>query len=212
MSIRRKKDRRDKGVDAGLIDRSARGVDDPFDGGGDTHIVGAGRGARWLARWRRIELVVGLLLVAAGFVAVGMGWYDASGTPDVRRQMQALISGGFGGLAAVVLGAAVLQAHVQSRGSRQLADKLDGVTGALLELASVPVQTGESGSFRRAPGGTSEAVASQRVLASHASFHAAGCDLTAGRDSLRELRREDAETEGLSPCGVCLPTRELASR
>lgn len=208
MKFFRNTDRRAKAVHTYPIERSDGDVTARLDGGRDEHVVVSGRGERWLARWRRIELVVGLLLVAAGFVAVGMGWYDASGTPDVRRQMQALISGGFGGLAAVVLGAAVLQAHVHSRGSRQLADKLDGVTSALLELAMAPFEA--SAPFSPTPSETSHRP--HRVLASHASYHAAGCDLTAGRDSLREISRDEADAEGLSPCSVCLPSLELVAR
>lgn len=206
--------RNDKAED-GAVDRFDDPFDEPSDGpGGHESVAVTGRTDRLLAGWRRIELAVGLLLVAAGFVAVGLGWYDASGTPDVRRQMQSLISGGFGGLAAVVLGAAVIQAHVQSRGTHQLADKFDGVAAALLELAGVPTAAGEEGptwpSGQASSGGGARAP--QQVLASHASYHAAGCDLTDGRDSLRELSLDEAEAEGLARCSVCLPAPTLAAR
>lgn len=198
----------------GSVDRLEDVFDERSDGPGAHESVSVtGRADRLLAGWRRIELAVGLLLVAAGFVAVGLGWYDASGTPDVRRQMQSLISGGFGGLAAVILGAAVIQAHVQSRGTRQLADKFDGVAAALLELARVPIASKE---VPTQPNGQESsgwgAGSLQQVLASHASYHAAGCDLTGGRDSLRELSLEEAEAEGLTRCGVCLPAGKLAVR
>lgn len=172
----------------------------------------AGRGAKFLARWRRIELAVGLLLVAAGFVAVALGWYDASGTPDVRRQMQALISGGLGGLAAVVLGAALLQAHVQSRDTRQLASKFDGVTDALLELAR-NVSAGDEHAAARGNGSgpPADPTAPTPVLASHASYHAAGCDLAADRGSLRDLSIEQARDEGLAPCRVCQSVPRMAA-
>lgn len=162
------------------------------------------RTERLLDKWRRIELPAGLILVAVGFVAVGMGWYDASGTTDVRRQMQALISGGFGGLAAVVLGAALVQAHVTSNSFGQLSGKFDRVADALLDLAQSrdtsdgSVGTPATGMARTPP-------AAAHVIASHASFHAPGCDLTAGREGLRELTVEQAQREDLRMCRVCLP-------
>lgn len=171
------------------------------------------RPERLLERWQRVELVVGLVLVAVGFVAVGLGWYDASGTADVRRQMQALISGGFGGLAAVVLGAAIVQAHVSAKGAEDLAGKLERVADALLDLAysASPADSVRSGSPVSPDtdqiGALSRPQALTHVLASHASYHAPGCDLAEGRDGLRELTVNQAEKEQLRPCRVCLPAQ-----
>lgn len=164
-----------------------------------------GRMEGLLNKWRLVELPAGLVLIAAGFVAVALGWYDASGTADVRRQLQALISGGFGGLAAVVLGAALVQAHVNSKGARELAGKFDRVADALLDLAY---------SREAAPTADAQEMPSAwrpqaltHVLASHASYHAPGCDLTTGREGLRQLTVNEAEREELRPCGVCLPSQ-----
>lgn len=163
------------------------------------------RAERLLEKWRRIELPAGLILVAGGFVAVALGWYDASGTADVRRQMQALISGGFGGLAAVVLGASLVQAHVTSTSFGQLSGKFERVADALLDLAqSREISDGSVGTRTRGVAGTPPGAA--HVIASHASFHAPGCDLTAGREELRELTVEQAQREDLRMCRVCLPS------
>lgn len=59
---------------------------------------------------RRAKLVA-MLLVTAGFIAIGVGWWGASGTRDVSEQIPFLISGGILGLALVLLGAAVFVAH-----------------------------------------------------------------------------------------------------
>lgn len=163
-----------------------------------------------LRRWRDVELPIGLLLVAIGFVAVALGWYDASGTADVRRQLQSLISGGFGGLAAVVLGTGLIQAHVSGKGSRDLAQKFERVGDALLDLAHSETSAPVSPDTMEIPV-LPRPQAVTHVLASHASYHAPGCDVAQGRDGLREMTVERAENENLRPCGVCLPARSVSA-
>lgn len=172
------------------------------------------RPERLLGAWRRFELPIGLLLVAAGFVGVALGWYDASGTADVRRQLQALISGGFGGLAAVVLGVGLIQTHVASKNSRELAGKFERVADALLDLAystETPAPASVAATDTQQIPRASSPQAVTHVLASHASYHVPGCDLTRGREDLRELTVNDAEAEDLRPCGVCLSSRVVTS-
>ncbi|HZQ87619.1 MAG TPA: hypothetical protein VFA83_22425 [Acidimicrobiales bacterium] len=146
------------------------------------------RGLRWFAR---VELPLGLALVAAGFAAIGLGWLDASGTADVRVQMQDLISGGVGGLALVIVGGFLLIAQLAERAARRSEQKLDRVTAALLAMA---------GSV--APSLVDEP--SDEVVASHASYHVASCDLTTGRRRLRKMSKANAVAEGLEPCSVCI--------
>jgi ABC-type branched-subunit amino acid transport system permease subunit len=56
----------------------------------------------------RIPSVIGGVLVAVGFAAIALAWYHAGNTDQVWVQNQELLSGGIGGLAAVVLGSALL--------------------------------------------------------------------------------------------------------
>ncbi|HVE98143.1 MAG TPA: hypothetical protein VNA12_03090 [Mycobacteriales bacterium] len=51
-------------------------------------------------------------IVAAGFVAIALAWRGASLTPYVPFQVPFLVSGGFGGLALVVLGLGLFDVHV----------------------------------------------------------------------------------------------------
>ena len=53
-------------------------------------------------------VVFGGLVAATGFVAIGLAWYHAGNTSQVWIQNQELISGGVGGLALVVFGAALI--------------------------------------------------------------------------------------------------------
>ena len=52
-------------------------------------------------------LVVMTLLAVAGFVAVGVAWYQAAGLFHVALQLPYLVSGGLGGLALIGSGLAL---------------------------------------------------------------------------------------------------------
>lgn len=58
----------------------------------------------------RVQLtaVAGLVLVLAGFVAVGLAWYHSGDRASLFLQMQYLISGGVGGLGLITFGSALL--------------------------------------------------------------------------------------------------------
>ena len=162
---------------------------------------------RVLALLVRVQTPLGLLLVVAGFVAVFLGWLEASGTADVRIQMQDLISGGVGGLGMLVVGGVLLQSALSDRAAYRTEVALARIAD-LLEPASGATVSGLS------PVGTSDATQDVdgrgrvAVLATHASFHLPGCDLLDDREAeqvtpttLRQARRK-----GLQACRVCVPT------
>lgn len=160
------------------------------------------RNERLLDRWKRVELPVGIVLIAAGFLAVFLGWVDASGTVEVHRQLQAMISGGFGGLALVLLGATFVISHVGSTSARQLEGKLDRVADALLDLA-----------FREEDDAARDITAQIRepvVLASNASYHLPECDLVKGREEgMRQVPLSEVAFSDLTACGVCRPRAKM---
>lgn len=155
-----------------------------------------------LERWGRVELWVGLAVIAVGFIAVAVGWFKAADTADVRVQIQAMISGGLGGLALVLAGAALIHSHATTSGFRRLERQLDRVADAVLDLAITEEHQLAGVATRRYEPTT--------VLASHASYHKPGCDLAAGREGLREMSLGQAEQEELRPCGVCFTTSQGA--
>jgi hypothetical protein len=69
--------------------------------------------------WSRDPAAPSLLLYAAlvvgGFVAIGLGWRAAARTLIVPFQVPALVSGGIGGLALIVLGAGLAATQVGRR-------------------------------------------------------------------------------------------------
>lgn len=63
------------------------------------------------AKEDRRNQAIGAVLVLAGLVLIGSGWWGASGTRDVSEQIPYLISGGVLGLALVIAGSALLVAQ-----------------------------------------------------------------------------------------------------
>lgn len=154
---------------------------------------------RVVERVARVQSLLGLLLVVGGFAAIFFGWLEASGTADVRVQMQDLISGGIGGLGMLVVGGVLLQSALADRSAAR-------TEAALARLAAV-----------LGPAPTDRGLhlvgdVSSDVVATHASYHRPGCDLLTARDStaLRTLPGEQARAEGLGACRVCRPDEAVA--
>jgi hypothetical protein len=152
---------------------------------------------RVLAALVRVQTPLGLLLVVAGFTCVFLGWLEASGTADVRVQMQDLISGGVGGLGMIIIGGVLLQSALADRAARRTETALDRLADAL----GVEPRVGTRGQ----PG--LDAPQDSVVLATHASFHREGCDLLEDRerDELTRTSEAQARRRRLQSCRVCFP-------
>jgi hypothetical protein len=151
-----------------------------------------------------VQTPLGLLLVIGGFVAVFLGWLEASGTADVRVQMQDLISGGIGGLALLFVGGVLLQSALADRVARRTEVALGRLADALvpgaLPAGAVPAAR---------PAAESNGLgAADAVLATHASYHLPACDLLDGRqtEQVRPTTIRQARRSGLAACRVCFPT------
>lgn len=77
------------------------------------------------------SLVVFAAIVVAGLLAIGLGWRVAAHTAFVPAQIAALMSGGLGGLALVVIGAVLTVVQV----GRRLAAAEAQATDAVLDEA-----------------------------------------------------------------------------
>lgn len=67
--------------------------------------------------------VLGWLLIAVGFAVIGAGWGGVQSTPVVAVQLAYLASGGFVGMALVVVGVGLLNQD-DVRASRQILEEL----------------------------------------------------------------------------------------
>jgi hypothetical protein len=141
----------------------------------------------------RFVALLGMLFAGAGFIMIIFA-YDGAATHDVvSSQMPYLISGGFGGLALVVLGVALTVIHVLRQETARLATKLDESTEALAAIAAPRV------------GPTEVPDGDDTVVASRSTFHRPDCKLVANRDDLQAMSPKAAGSSGLSACRICEP-------
>jgi hypothetical protein len=145
---------------------------------------------------------LGLIVIAAGLVVIGVGWNGAAGSggevnhvPVVQAQLPWLLSGGFLGLGIIVLGAAMLIANAYRESEARLSARFEQLIGAL----------------ERDPGSATgpQSVPAKRnseaVVAGTSSFHRPDCRLAKGRSEARLLDVTAALDLGLSPCRICRP-------
>jgi len=163
------------------------------------------------ARWAAIGGKAGLGLAAAGFLVILLAWNGAAGLDYTQGQVPYIISGGFGGLGLVVLGAALVITESHRRDRAELERRLDDVIAALSRMATLSRVTGNGSEGAGAEEAGAEPVkvpatagAPALVVAGRSSYHSPDCHLAAGRES-DLLPRAAAEDAGLDPCRVCNP-------
>jgi hypothetical protein len=150
-------------------------------------------------KWNQLGGQAGLVVVLVGLVVVFLGWNGAASYNFLPAQFPYLISGGLGGLALVVLGAALIVVDNQRRDRANLEASLAELRRAVEQLAA----SAATGNGARAGGGDAALVA-----IGQSSYHRPTCRLLDGRDSLTMVPREQADEQGLSACRVCHPDRD----
>jgi hypothetical protein len=169
-----------------------------------------------------VLFVAGAVLLPAGLIVIGLGWYGVAHTAYIYDQNAYIVSGGILGLGITFVGGFLYFgswlariAADQKDAQRQLSETLlllaDAVahnTAAATAVAApaAVAPAGNGGSTRAAP-----APARQRdpgavlvVAGTGTTVHRADCDLVAGREDLRPAGPEAAE---MTPCRLCHPFR-----
>lgn len=146
----------------------------------------------------RVMAVVATIMLPAGFVAIGLGWYGAAHTPFVFEQLPYLISGGLLGVGLLTAGGLLYVgswmarlAEVQREEGDKTRDMLRGIRQELEYLPSMVAGApgaAKPRSFVATPTGT--------------MFHLPECSVVAGRE---ELRPVGGDEPGLTPCKLCQP-------
>lgn len=89
----------------------------------------------------RLPLIIGLVLVAAGWAAIALGWWRSTQFELETGQLPFILSGGFGGAGLLLLGAAGVLVDVVQRtqwhARRALADIRDALAGLRSSLDAV---------------------------------------------------------------------------
>lgn len=137
----------------------------------------------------RYARLLGMLFVIAGGTAIGFGWAGAARVNCIDCQMPYILSGGAGGLAALIFGVTlILIAQMRAEGLK-LADRLEAANLSLRRLG--PSMDG--------------AVGAERVVAGRSTYHRPDCRLIVGKQDLESMSVPAAKANGLSPCRVCNP-------
>lgn len=147
----------------------------------------------------------GLLVIAIGLLAIGLGWNgmaggggEVNGVPNLNAQLPWLVSGGILGLALVVFGAAMIVVHNARTDRARLEAKLDELVqvvsrGATLPTAPAPYPAAAASS------------ATTAFIAGPSAYHRNDCRLVQGRDDVEFVTSATAAGRDLKPCRVCKP-------
>lgn len=138
---------------------------------------------------------LGWLLVIVGVVLLIVGWFGVSREALVARQLPYFLSGGLGGLAAVLVGVALVAGNDLRRFSgrlRRLEEQLSDLHEVLLVEPSGLDFSGN--------GSSPDEVA---VLPDGERYHHTGCPVVQEKDGVEQLDRGAARQRGLTPCKLC---------
>ncbi len=134
---------------------------------------------------------MGMGCAIGGFFILALAWNGAAGLDYAQGQLPYLLSGGFGGLGMIVLGAALIVTESNRRDRAILERKLEEIALALGRGG------GSNGSSAVHTGGL--------VAVGRSSFHRPDCRLVEGRGEHELLSRAEAEAQGLAKCRICKP-------
>ena len=157
--------------------------------------------------WAKLGGVLGIAYCIAGFVLIVFGWNGAASHDRVEAQLPYLVSGGMGGLALVVVGAALIVAYSLRTDRVELKASIDALRERALaapHAAAAPEAAPGREPGARISGGDSE------VLAGVESYHRLSCALVAGQRDARPMTAAEAAAAGLEPCRICRPAPLVA--
>lgn len=106
---------------------------------GETDRAGAGRRSRWtawLAPTSPIPIVVGVVIMLAGFGLIAFSWSQIAGLLNVALQFPYLVSGGLTGLGLVIVGALIVNVSAKRQDAAERARQLEQLSTVLSELRS----------------------------------------------------------------------------
>ena len=172
-----------------------------------------------LGNWMRLawDRAAAVLLIAAGAVALVLGWVGVSGEAFPAKQLPYLISGGIGGIALVGFGAMLVGTEDLKRTQERidhLERLVDDLHAVLLTRADAPA-LGELGSANGevgAPEGRVEAGRAAYVaLPQGQTYHRPDCSMIQGKDRAQRVTAAVVQRRGLKPCRLCEPESATAS-
>jgi hypothetical protein len=148
-----------------------------------------------------VLFVAGAVLLPAGLIVIGLGWYGVAHTPYVYDQNAYIVSGGILGLGITFVGGFLYfgswlarVAADQKEAQRQLSDTL------LLLADAVSHNTAAANGAARPAARPRDAGSVLVVAGNGTTVHRADCDLVAGRE---DLRPAGPDAPNLTRCRLC---------
>jgi hypothetical protein len=147
-----------------------------------------------------IRPYLGYLFIAAGLIAIFIGWYGAAGQSVVAKQIPYLASGGLLGVVLIAIGNRVFMINDLRRDSGRL-DRLEEMV-AELHAVLLARSDAEQGTFATATAATE--AKPYRAVARGTIYHLPTCTMVDGKDAVK-ISKGDIASRGLKPCRICSP-------
>lgn len=138
---------------------------------------------------KRLQPALAWGLVGLGVLLLVLGWYGVSGEALTAKQLPYLVSGGLGGVALIVLAAALLM----TQDARRQLDRLDRVEQRVTTLYDLLVE-------ELVPAALADADVVR--VEGGSTYHRPTCPLVVGKETA-PLAASDRLA--LTPCDVCQP-------
>jgi hypothetical protein len=147
-----------------------------------------------------IRPYLGYGFIALGLLALFLGWYGASGTPIVAKQVPYLASDGVLAVVLIAIGNRVFLINDLRRDS----GRLDRLEEMVAELHAVLLTRNDAVPDVAAAGGAAATGKPFRAVPKGTSYHRQDCAMVGGKESIG-VSSGDAISRGLRPCRVCDP-------
>jgi hypothetical protein len=144
--------------------------------------------------------ILALVFAFAGFAMIVIGWNGMAKVASADQQLPYLLSGGFGGMALILLSVALLLIAQIRTERRKLMNVLE-VMAVAVGRAVPEAERADVLSELASPA----APATGMVVAGPSTYHRPDCRLVQGKEGLDRMPIEAARRSDLSPCRVCDP-------
>jgi hypothetical protein len=154
-------------------------------------------GFAWMVQGIRPYL--GFVCVGLGLLALFLGWWGASGTPIVAKQIPYLASDGVLAVVLIAIGNRIFLIDDLRRDS----GRLDRLEQMVQELHAVLLARGDA-IPEQAASPSANSAKPYLALAKGTSYHLPDCAMVSGKDAER-LSKSDVASRSLRPCRMCEP-------
>jgi hypothetical protein len=153
-------------------------------------------GFAWLVEGVRPYL--GYIFVAAGLIALFIGWWGVSGTALVAKQLPYIASAGLVGVVLVAIGNRIFMTNDLRRDS----GRLDRLEQMVAELHAVLLARTDA--VADAPASRASGAKPFRAVPRGTSYHLPDCSMVQGKETVG-ISRGEVSSRNLRPCRMCHP-------